>query len=54
MVNKIKVRFEGKVWKTGCSHVITIPNTYIKFGMVNIKKKQTVYLEEMKVKGSSK
>lgn len=51
MVNKIKLKFEGRIWKTGCSYVMTIPSTYIKYGMVNIKKKQTVYLEELKGKG---
>lgn len=48
MVNKIKLRFVGKLWKVGCSYVITVPNTYIKYGMVNVKKKQAVLIEEQK------
>ena len=45
MANKIKLTFKGKVWKTGCSYVITVPMNFIKHGMVNIKKKQEVSIQ---------
>lgn len=30
----MKLKFEGQIWRSGKSYVVTIPNDYVKNGMV--------------------
>jgi antitoxin component of MazEF toxin-antitoxin module len=42
------VKFKAKIWKTGNSLVITIPDYLIKSDLVNPKKEQDVEINESK------
>ena len=35
MTEVVNLKIKGKIWKTGNSHVLTIPKSYIESGMLN-------------------
>jgi len=44
MIHKIK--FQGKVWRAGDSYVLTVPSAFIKFNLIDIRKKYDIILRE--------
>ena len=42
------VNFEGKIWKTGNSAVLTIPADFITYDQIKVGKEYNVTLEEVK------
>ena len=41
------MKFKAKPWKTGNSHVITIPFTYVENGEINLDQEYVVELREV-------
>lgn len=46
MSNKINIKFEGKVWRAGDSYVVTVPSAFVKYSMIDTRKKYTIILRE--------
>ena len=42
------MEFKARIWKSGDSNVITIPNDFIKHGLINIDKLVIVSIKEEK------
>jgi antitoxin component of MazEF toxin-antitoxin module len=41
------MKFINKIWKTGDSHVITVPSAFIKFGQLTEGKEYIVTISEL-------